>query len=663
AKQLRCEITRLRARMLELEDSPDHIKCDEQSLVKDYALESSMSAVALADLSGDLTYVNRAFLVMWGYYDASEVLGRPATGFWHHSEDPSAVIDALNRDGSWSGEMLAIRKDSSEFTAQLSAHLVKDPEGNPISLMSSFMDITERKCAEESLRESEERFRRIISDSPIGITVYDDSGQCIDANDSMGELIGTTREEVLEQNFHEIKSWKESGFYGKALKAIKERKTQQDEASFSTSSGKEVFVDCYFIPYGSNGLICMAKDISEKRDAEDELRKSKSSLDNAQRLAHLGSWDWDIETGELAWSDEIYRIFGFKPSRFMPSYDAFMNAVHLEDRASVQEAIDRALNDGQEYIVEHRVLRPDGSIRVVSELGEVITDGSGRPVSMHGTVLDITERKRAEQKLKEAHDSLEARVLERTSELENALSDLSEAHRVRDEFLANISHELRTPLNAIIGFSEIIINDFSKDISPEILTDIEQIHESGERLLELINELLDFTNIMAGKVVLHDAPVTLGELVSGAVNRNKTKALAKGIEVASSVDPDVPEEVLADPTLLTQVLVSLLDNAVKFTPQGTVTLRVERESSDKGGIVLRFSVRDTGIGINEAQLKNIFEHFTQADGSSVRRYGGMGLGLAISNSLVRMMGGRLDVSSSPGKGSEFSFTAWCGIYE
>jgi len=386
----------------------------------------------------------------------------------------------------------------------------------------------------------------------------------------------------------------------------------------------------------------LQKEISERKRTEAQLRASldeKLSLTErlslATAVAKVGVWEWDLASNKLTWDATMFDIYKLPPVVPMP-YERWSGAVHPEDLAAVESSVQRAIEEKGQGAVEYRILLPDGSIRNVSRIERVVLDERGNVSRVIGVSMDVTERKEAETELRTAKDIAEA------------------ANLGKSEFLSNMSHEIRTPMNGIIGMTDLVLNT---DLTSEQRGYLGIVKLSADALLTIINGILDFSRIEAGKLELDPIDFDPHDAIGDTANTIALKAQQKGLEVIVDVDAAIPHTLRGDPGRLRQVLVNLLGNAIKFTEQGEVVLRVTREAAtSQKEVVLHFSVRDSGVGIPLDRQKSIFEAFTQADGSTTRTYGGTGLGLTISSQLVELMGGRLWVASEVGKGSTFHFT-------
>lgn len=388
----------------------------------------------------------------------------------------------------------------------------------------------------------------------------------------------------------------------------------------------------------NTGEWCLIGHCREVTEQIFSQRKSCTLLKEAQKIAHLGCWEYDPSSGETVWSPELFEVLGLTPTMPSPTYDTFLKKVHLEDREEVERVVDEAIRDKSEFDVRYRIIGDDGKCRHIQARGRHQSDchsGEGRLV---GTAQDITEFVKREIALRDARRQAEA------------------AMRARNHFLSNISHEIRTPMNAILGFSELLKREAN---SPSALAQIEAIISSGRSLLELINDILDYSKIETGKLTLHAEPQDVHALIMEAQQAFAKKAAEKGLRLSVS-NSEVVQQFFCyvDRARLQQILHNLVSNAVKFTQSGTVTLHADIHITDKHAHLGRLTIKvvDSGLGISETHQKRIFEAFEQENTGSNRSYGGTGLGLAISRRLAALMGGFISVESAVGKGSTFTLT-------
>lgn len=412
--------------------------------------------------------------------------------------------------------------------------------------------------------------------------------------------------------------------------------TGSEDDSLALQAVREGAQDYLVKGVSSSMLLRSLRYALERKRSQEALRLSQAQLAEAQRVAHVGSFMWDLGSVTAEWSEELYRIFGLDAS-FASTPDAVYALVHPDDREMVEHAIGEALQGARPFSFQNRVVRPDGEIRVLDTRGEVLVDGTGRPVRLLGVSQDITAWKKAEDVLRE-----------RERELRAARDQAVQASEVKSQFLATMSHEIRTPMNGVLGMAHLLLE---AETDPQKRTYLRALKESGHNLLAIINDILDFSKVEAGQLELERIEVDLHELVETAVALFEVQAADKHLSLTYTIAPGVPQKVCGDPVRVRQVLINLLSNAVKFTDAGRVTVGV---SPAEGGRV-RFDIADTGIGIQPADHERIMDPFRQADSSTTRRFGGTGLGIPICRQLVALMEGSFDYVSELGRGSTFSF--------
>ncbi len=386
------------------------------------------------------------------------------------------------------------------------------------------------------------------------------------------------------------------------------------------------------------------------------LRDQRDLLARVIDGTNVGTWQWNVQTGETEFNDRWAAIVGFTLEELAPvGIQTWLDLVHPDDLISSETILEKHFAGILDrYDVDCRMRHKNGSWVWVNDRGKVNEwTHDGKPLMMSGTHADITERKDAEGLLQQVNLYLE----EATARANSMAAQAEIANAAKSEFLANMSHEIRTPMNGVIGMTGLLLDT---ELSDEQRRCAEIVRSSGKSLLGLINDILDFSKIEANKLDLETLDIDLSSLMDDFAATLAVSAHEKGLELLCSTDLDVPTKVSGDPGRLRQILNNLAGNAVKFTSCGEVAVRVSLVEENENEVLLRFSVRDTGIGIPKDKIDLLFDKFSQVDASTTRQYGGTGLGLAISKQLAELMGGETGVSSEEGKGSEFWFTARLG---
>ncbi|HEX5270797.1 MAG TPA: PAS domain S-box protein, partial [Gemmataceae bacterium] len=494
--------------------------------------------------------------------------------------------------------------------------------------------MSERRRAEAALRESEARYRDLYENANDILYTLDLDARITSVNKRAVLALGYTKEELLGRSTSELAL---PEYHARMQDALR-RKVEGDtnptayELELLRKDGRKVALEINSRvilrdgkPVGIQGI---ARDVSERRRAEQARRDSERMLAQSQRAAHVGSWELDLDNVDnldanaLRWSDETFRVFGHEPGSVHVTNALFLEAVPPEDRPAVSAAVAASLGGSRPYEIEHRIIRPDGSRRVVQEWATIERAPDGRPLRMLGTCQDVTERRAAEAALKEAD-------------------------RRKDEFLAMLGHELRNPL-APIRNGLVVLRQRAGD-DPATARLLGMMERQVAHAVRLIDDLLDVSRVTRGRIELRRERVALADVVARALEETRAALDERRHRLEVRVAPE-PLALDADPVRLQQIVTNLLSNAAKYTPPGgRILLSAGREG---GQAVLR--VRDDGIGIRPEMLGRIFELFTQADRVEGRVSEGLGLGLPLVKSLAELHGGSVEAhSEGPGRGSEF----------
>lgn len=632
-------------------------------------VESSTDAIVGATTEGVIISWNQGAQALFGYR-AEEVIGKHASMLVvpEQRELPRKVSDTLGRgEGLAPFEGVGLKKDGRRVEVLLSASSIVDPQGLVVGSSVVIRDITERKRMEESLRESEEQFRQLAENvRQVFFVAQLQPLRLIYISPAYEQIFKRSRQEAYErpeswlEAVHDEDYERTTEFYRKCFQTgegATEYRIVWPDGSMR-SAREQVFPvrDAAGALYRVVGTV---EDITERRQAEETQQRARAyrtlieaSLDPLVTIS-AGGKITDVNAA-------TEKITGIARQELIGTDFAD----YFSDPPRARAGYQQAFRDGWVQDFELGLRHRDGRITPVVYNASVYRDEHGQVAGVFAAARDISERKRVEQELRKLTDELEERVSQRTAELASlndrlsrALEQAEVANRTKGEFLANMSHELRTPLNGIIGMTDLALDT---ELSSEQREYLAMAKASADSLLTIINDILDFSKMEAGKLEFESVEFDLRGSLGTALKTLALRAQEKGLELNFHASSEVPEVVVGDPTRLRQIVVNLVGNAIKFTEHGEITVRVALEAERTDGVMLHFSVADTGAGIPNEKLEAIFGAFTQLDSSTARRFGGTGLGLAISRQLAELFGGRLWVESAVGQGSTFHFTAHFG---
>ncbi|MCJ2086690.1 PAS domain S-box protein [Methylobacterium sp. E-005] len=627
---------------------------------------SAQDAIIGKTLDGVITEFNPAAERLFGI-PADEALGRRAAGLMIPEHRWAEERWSLARAGlgeptppqaSWRK-----KADGSEFPVQVSVAPIRSPGGQVTGVATVIRDATEQVAADKrihalnvslegqvaertaALQASSALQRAVIANAGYSVIATDLEGTVTLFNPAAGQLLGYTEAEVVGRmtpaTFHDPD---EVALRAESLSAEIGRPVEPGIDVFVTwpRRGRPETREWTYITQGGRRLPVLLSVSLLRSDDGRDLGYLGIAIDLSERYRHraemraaeAGTWSYDVATGRVLFSAECARQHGLPEREIELDVERdWRPLAHPDDVPHVLADLAHAVAHGGSYTTEFRVPLPDGGVRWINARGRVESDAAGRTVRVLGLTLDTTARKEAEIALTKAK------------------AEAERANRAKTDFLASMSHEIRTPLNAVLGFTDLMLS--SGRLDPGTRRQANHVRSSGAALLTVVNDILDFSKVEAGAVELVEGPFALPALLDNCVAIVRGAADTKGLELRLRLDPALPRWVRGDESRLRQVLLNLLNNAVKFTAVGSVTLDVAPGLADDA---VRIQVIDTGVGIPADKRDRLFRHFSQVDGSIQRDYGGTGLGLAICSRLVGLMGAAVEVSSEAGIGSTFAFT-------
>jgi len=563
-----------------------------------------------------------------------------------------AALIPLGSPYTGSRDFLYLDLDSEHYTAPMAALRKMRDIGIFIAALVSLaagMGIFSWRCRtfvahkepETALKKSEELFRTTFALSPVAMFIAAPDFAIRRANHALCEFLGYTEAELTERDLRDYSAPED---FKKELLLIEKLRSRElahyhMEKRFRRKDGATVwgFVSVAGVRDFADELsyvMAQVVDITERKLAEEQLRLNEERLALAASAGKVGTWDYDMQSQTIIWNPVMHEIFKTDPKTFSPTFEKYQELIHPDDRSGVIKEFQRSVSEGVPFNREFRTASSNGSLRYVQADAIIYRNDAGQPVRAVGTNIDITAE-RVE-----------------SAELTRAKEEAQAADRAKSEFLAVMSHELRTPLNGVLGFISLLKNTM---LSNEQRSHIDTIESSGEGLLVLIDDILDFSRIESGNMRVDVTAFELRPFLREIYLLLKSRAEEKGISYTYDIDPEVPALIHTDRVRLAQILTNIVGNALKFTERGRVQLRLSATPLDhtRKNWEWKFVVQDTGAGIPSTVLPHLFRPFYQGDSSSTRRYGGTGLGLAISRRLAVLLNGDITVQSWTGAGSEF----------
>lgn len=503
-------------------------------------------------------------------------------------------------------------------------------------------EASEKQRFKQAFLGEKEKFEKFVDLAPVGIAINSISDGSFEfVNEEFGRITGYSVDELNQMDYWQLtpeKYEKQEHEQLELLAKYGQYGPYQKEYIHKNGHVYPVLLSGIKITdsKGETFIWSVVQDISHQKQSEQQIKTAKEKVDSfalrmqlANDSAGIGVWELDLKTEKLVWDSWMYKLYGISELEFSCTYQAWLDRVHVDDVEHNERMLDEAINGVGIYDPEFRVVHPDGNIRTIKASAEILRDSDGAAIKVVGVNYDVTEKVDAIRKLFDAKLAAE------------------NAAQSKSDFLANMSHEIRTPMNAILGGLQLLKNF---NLPEELRAVLKNASYSGQSLLTIINDILDYSKIESNQLQLEKASFSLTEVLNSITYDLDSLVSEKRIGFTVNKDESYNEYWIGDLVRVKQILLNLSSNAVKFTDKGSVKINASSKIyEEKEAIYLE--VVDSGIGMSKEVTEHIFERFTQADSSTTRKYGGTGLGMSITISLVKMMGGEIDIQSKQGLGT------------
>lgn len=608
-------------------------------------LENASDGIFVLDKQGKITEFSDSFLKMTGY-SADEILALYIYD-WDTCVSEKSMLQFLASFSETSTTFESCYRCKDNTLIDVEVNVKHIHINHELYLFGSARNISERKQTERLLKESEIRFIQAQHIAHLGswqlniplnqLYWSEEVYRIFELNPNIFQPDYETFIDLIHpDDRNKVREVYADSLLEKQPYEIEHRLLMADgRIKYVIERGESTFDNNGF-PLYSIGTIL---DITERKTIELALTDHKERLELAASAGTIGIWDWDLKTNILHWDSTMYHLYGIREKHFSHNvsytYDTWLNSLHPSDRVRTEWDLINALKQRKNFIAEYRVIWPDGTLHYIKSAAKAAYNDQGEPVRMAGINYDVTELKLANQTLVKAKKQAE------------------QASQAKSNFLATMSHEIRTPLNAIIGNSYLLKSSRLNQVQQE---EVNAIEVSSKNLMVLINDILDLSKIEAGELELDYHRFSLAELLSDLKVMFSAMASNKGLQfnIINLID-SVPDILVSDSNRLRQMLINLLNNALKFTLEGQVILELKQSDrlAENKMLWLIFNVKDTGIGIADEMQNKLFQPFIQAENNTSKRFGGTGLGLSIVKKLTICMGGNISLKSNLGAGSEF----------
>ncbi|RLD77871.1 MAG: hypothetical protein DRJ15_12675 [Bacteroidetes bacterium] len=639
-----------------------HIQPEEQIQLLASVVEQSTDGMAIADMQGKIIFVNKTWVSMHGYDNAEELVGKNLSIF-HNKTQLKEEVEPFNlevqKNGSHTGEVNHVRRDGTIFPTQMTSTLLRDENDIPIAMSGVATDITIRKQAEESLRESEVRYRTLYNLLPYGGEVINTKGEIINCSPSTARMLGYEVSDLIGKHITKLLDPDSISIFRVKFPKLMSGKPETAEIRMICKDGRKLDILRAAQPIlDKNGkveaILALNVDITDRKMAEDALKESEEKFRLITENSIDVIWRTDLRLKLTYLSPSLYEFTGFLPKEWIGTpvwkHTSWLNFAKMA-RTALQ-IINKTNNDKISRL-ETEFYNKSGELFPVEVAGKPIVDAKGNFIGIQGSAKDITERKKAELELKNKNKELQAsikRIRSINIELEKAREKAEESDRLKSAFLANMSHEIRTPMNGILGFANLLKDP--KLTGEEHEMHIRIIEQSGHRMLNIINDLIDISKIESGQMEVSVTESKVNEQIEYIYSFFKHEAENKGLKISFNNALPAEESIInTDREKIYAILTNLVKNAVKYTHEGTIEFGYKKKRD-----FLEFYVSDSGIGIARDKQQLIFDRFVRADLSLSSQYEGAGLGLSITKAYVEMLGGKIWVKSEEHKGAKFYFT-------